>query len=403
VGLESFCGFGGGFGVESKVYKGLDCIKKDWMFDMRRAIVFILALAAGLILAGCEEKPLFTPEEMAKLPLAKREGLPEVSGGFTLAVGEQVVITSDEVISPVFEKLGAAAQRTDFAKFRSLAGPVIERELIDRIVNALLYSRAKKEAGDKIEDELDKVTAAEVRKYVMDFGGDYAKAEQSLKQMGMDWSQFDKYKRRYILSQSYLAQKMPKDQPIMHSEMMAAYDATKEQLYATPGVLRFRLIDLEPAKMRDIDANKPRQEQAMELADGIVKRIKQGDDFAQVAKDYANPNNAFTAGEVNAAPDSLAAPYDILSQKAATMKPGEMAGPVEAVGHIFVMQLVEYQLKSVEPFEKVQNQVKAGISVERMRSAIDKINGEFVEQASAADRAKFVDYCVREIYREANR
>lgn len=367
---------------------------------MRRATLLILAV--GLVLAGCEDKPLFTPEEMAKLPLAKRDGLPEVSGGFTLVVGDQT-ITSDEVISPVFEKLAAAAQRTDFEKFRSVAEPEIEHQLMDRIVNALLYSRAKKDAGDKLDDELDKVTTAEVRKYVMDFGGDYAKAEQSLKQMGMDWSKFEQYKKRYILSQSYLAQKLPKDQPITYSEMMSAYDATKEQLYGTPGVLRFRLIDLEPAKMRDIDANRPRQEQAMEFIDGIVKRIKQGEDFGQVANEYLKVNNALTAGDVNTAPDSLVSPYDVLAQKAAAMKPGETAGPIEAKGHIFVMRLVEYQPKNVEPFENVQNQVKARISFERMRQAIDKVNEQFVEQASAADRAKFVDFCVREIYRVANK
>ena len=367
---------------------------------MRRATLLILAV--GLVLAGCEDKPLFTPEEMAKLPLAKHDGLPEVSGGFTMAVGDQT-ITSDEVISPVFEKLAVVAQRTDFEKFRSVAGPVIEKQLMDRIVNALLYSRAKKDAGSKIDDELDKVTTAEVRKYVMDFGGDYAKAEQSLKQMGMDWSEFEQYKKRYILSQSYLAQKLPKDQPITYSEMMSAYDATKEQLYGTPGVLRFRLIDLELAKMRDIDANRPRQEQARELIDGIVKRIKQGEDFVQVANVYLRANNALTAGDVNAAPDSLIAPYDVLAPKAATMKPGETTGPVEVEGHIFVMQLIEYQPRSVEPFEKVQNQVKARISFERMRQAIDKVNEQLFEQASSADKAKFVDFCVREIYRDANR
>jgi parvulin-like peptidyl-prolyl isomerase len=368
---------------------------------MRKAMLLILA--AGLVLAGCEDKPQFTPEEMAKLPLAKRDGLPEASGGFTLAVGDQT-ITAEEVVGPVFEKLAAAAQSADFEKFRSVAAPVIERELMERIVNALLYSRAKKDAGDKIDDELDKVTAAEVRRYVMDFGGDYAKAEQSLKQMGMDWGKFEQYKKRYILSQSYLAQKLPKDQPITYSEMMSAYNAAKEQLYGTPGGLQFRLIDLEPAKMRDIDANRPRHEQAMELIDGIVKRIKQGEDFEQLAKEYSKANKALTGGLwQKLAPDSLVAPYDVLAKKAATMKPGETAGPIEVEGHIFVMQLVEYQPNSVEPFEKVQNQVKARISFERMRQAIDKLNEELVQQASSADRERFVDFCVREIYRDANK
>jgi peptidyl-prolyl cis-trans isomerase SurA len=368
---------------------------------MRKATLLILA--AGLVLAGCEDKPKFTPEEMAKLPLAKRDGLPEPSGGFTLAVGDQT-ITAEEVVGPVFEKLAQAAQNGDFEKFRSVAGPVIERELMERIVNALLYSRAKRDAGDKIDDELDKVTAAEVRRFVMDFGGDYAKAEQSLRQMGMDWGKFEQYKKRYILSQSYLAQKLPKDQPITYSEMMSAYNAAKEQLYGTPGVLQFRLIDLEPARMRDIDANRPRQEQARELIDGIMKRIKQGEDFEQLAKEYSKANKALTGGLwQKLAPDSLVSPYNVLAQKAATMRPGETTGPVEVEGHIFVMQLVEYQSKSVEPFEKVQNQIKARISFERMRQAIDKLNEELVEQASAADRERFVDFCVREIYRDANK
>jgi hypothetical protein len=370
------------------------------VYYMRK--VTLLILAAGLVLAGCEDKPQFTQEEMAKLPLAKRDGLPEASGGFTLSVGDQT-ITSEEVIGPVFEKLAAAAQKTDLEQFRRTAEPAIEQQLMSKIADALLYSRAKRDAGDKIDDELEKASTAETRRFVMDFGGDYAKAEQALRQMGMDWGKFNQYQRRRILSQSYISQQLPKDQPITYSEMMEVYEKSKEQLYTTNGVLRFGLIDIQPAKLRDIDANRPRQEQAIELADNIMKQIKQGADFVQLANEYLKSNKGLTAGEVNAAPDSLVAPYDVLAKKGATMKPGETAGPIEAGGHVFVMQLIEYQPKSVESFEKVQNQVKARISVERMRRAIDKLNVQLVEQASAADRARFVDFCVREIYTDANK
>jgi len=366
--------------------------------------VTLLILAAGcLMLAGCEDKPKFSAEQLATMPLAKRDGLPEASGGFTLAVGDQT-ITAEEVIGPIFEKLAQAAQRGDFEKFRRVAAPAIEQQLVGRIADALLYSRARKDAGEKIDDELDKVVAAETRRFVMDFGGDYAKAEQSLKQMGMDWGKFEQYQRRRILSQSYISQQLPKDQPITYSEMMTAYDETKEQLYSTPAVLQFRLIDVEPAKMRDIDANRPRQEQARELVDGIVKRIKQGEDFEQLVKEYSQANKALTGGLWRKlAPDSLVAPYDVLAKQAATMKPGETTGPIEVEGHIFIMQLVMYQPKSVEPFEKVQNQVKARVSFERMRRAIDKLNEELVRQASVAERKEFVDFCVREIYAMANK
>ncbi len=358
---------------------------------------------AVLLLGGCGEKPKYTDEQLATMPLAKRDGLPEASGGFALAVGGETV-TVEDVIGPVFGRLAQVAQKTDFERFRQLAEPVIEQQLVSRISDALLYSKARKEAGEQIDDELDRAAAAEVRRFVMDFGGDYAKADEALKQMGMDWGKFEQYQKRRILSQSYIAQQMPKDEPVTYSEMQAAYNATKEQYYSTPGSLQFRLIDIEPEKLTNNDPNKSRVQQASELAEQLVKRINSGEDFERLAGEYSHGHRASAGGLWRkVAPESLAAPYDILAKRAQTMKTGEVTGPIEAEGHIFIMQLVEYQPKSVESFEKVQSQVKARITFERMRAAIDKLNAELVQQASAAEKARFVDFCVREIYRMANR
>ncbi|MFH1370215.1 MAG: peptidyl-prolyl cis-trans isomerase [Planctomycetota bacterium] len=355
------------------------------------------------LLCGCADKPKYTAEQLAAMPFAKRDGLPEPSGGFALAVGDQT-ITADEVIGPVFEKLAQAARKADFERFRQVAEPVIEQQLVTRISDAILYSKAKKDAGEQIDAELDRATTTEVRRFVTDFGGDYAKAEQALKQMGMDWGKFEQYQRRRILSQSYIAQQLPKESPITYSEMLAAYNEAKGQLYTTPGALQFRLIDIEPAKLEDIDPNRPRLEQARELAAQLIERINRGEDFEQLARGYSNDYRASAGGLWRKLdPESLAAPYDVLVKQAAKMKPGEVAGPIETEGHIFIMQLVEYQPKGVEPFEKVQNQVKARISVERMRQYFDKLNAELLQQASAADRTRFVDFCVREIYATANR
>jgi peptidyl-prolyl cis-trans isomerase SurA len=356
------------------------------------------------VIAGCSDKPKFTPEQLAAMPLPKRDGLPTPSGGFALTIGEQTV-TAEEVIAPVFEKLAIAAQKTSFEQFKQIAEPAVEQQVNLRISDCILYSKAKKDAGEQIDAELDRATTAEVRRFVMDFGGDYAKAEQALKQMGMDWGKFEQFQRRRILSQSYLAQQMPdRDQPVSYNEMINVYNNTKDKLYTTPASLQFRLIDIEPAILTNVDANKPRLEQAKELAGKIYDRIKQGEDFEQLAKEYSLGLHAAQGGlwrKVD--PESMASPYDVLVTKAQTMKPGEVTQPIENLNHIFIMQLVDYQPKSVEPFEKVQNQIKASIAVERMRQAFAKIDEELLQQASAADKAKFIDFCLREIYRMANK
>ena len=357
------------------------------------------------LLAGCSDKPKFTPEQLAAMPLARRDGLPEPSGGFALTIGDQT-IAAEDIIGPVFEKLAEIAQKTDFEQFKQIAAPVIEQQLLlENFGMHPLQQGAKKDAGEQIDTELDRVTAAEIRRFVMDYDGDYAKAEQALKQMGMDWGKFEQFQRRRILSQSYIAQQMPdREQPISYNEMIAVYNNNKDKQYTTAASLQFRLIDIEPATLTNADANRPRLEQARELAGRIYQRIKQGEDFEQLAKDYSQGLRAAQGGlwrKVD--PESLAPPYDVLVTKAKTMKPGEVPEPIENQNHIFIMQLVEYQPKNVEPFEKVQNLVKADIMRQRMNQAFAKLDAELSQQASAADKAKFINFCVREIYRVANK
>jgi parvulin-like peptidyl-prolyl isomerase len=368
---------------------------------MRKVEFWILT--ALLLLSGCSEKPKYTPKQLVSMPFAKRDGLPDATGGFCLAVGDQTV-PADDVIGPLFDQLSQLAQKTDFDRFAALAKPAIEKVLKERISAALLYQQAKKEFGKDADDQINQAAQAEVKRFVAHYSGDYARAEDAIKQLGMDWGSFEEYQKKMILSQSYLAQKMPKEQSITYSELRGAYDNVKDPLYTRPAVLQFRLIDIEPAKLDSNDPNTSPLESAKQLAQQLIARAKNGEDFAELAKQYSHGHTASVGGLWNKLdPASLAKPYDILAVEAEKLKPGQLAGPIEAPGHVFVMQLVEYQPKTVEPFEKIQEELRAKISFERRRQAIDKLNTELLAQASVGDRTEFVVFCIREIYRMANR
>jgi parvulin-like peptidyl-prolyl isomerase len=365
--------------------------------------VLVLLLTYG---CGGGSKPKFTEEELALIPLAQREGLPEASGGFVLAVGGET-ITSDEIITePLLDHFRPIAQKSSFEQFKKQAGPELEQLLATRISNILLYQQAKKEAGTGVdlEDALEKATETEVRRFIAGFDGDYARAEQALKQMGMDWRSFREYQKKMILSQDYIRRQLPEYRPITYSELVNCYNEMKGEFFAIPAMITFRLIDIQIPKLEVTDPNRSRLEQARELAGELVERLQKGEDFGELAKQYSHGHTASFGGLWQPVqPQSLAKPYDILAAEADKMKPAQIAGPIEAGEHIFIMKLEEKRPKSFEPLENVQKEVEAKIIFDRRKKAVDEFSSKLVQQAALNERNRFIDFCLEKTYRICHR
>jgi hypothetical protein len=98
-------------------------------------------------------------------------------------------------------------------------------------------------------------------------------------------------------------------------------------------------------------------------------------------------------------PQSLAKPYDILAAETDKMKPAQIAGPIEAGEHIFIMKLEEKRPKSFEPLENVQKEVEAKIIFDRRKKAVDEFSSKLVQQAALNERDRFIDFCLEKTYR----
>ena len=365
----------------------------------------VLPLMLGLLLiGGCgDDKPRYTDAQLALMPQPQRENLPMASGGLVLAVNGET-ITADEIVNPMIDHFREYAQSTGAEEFRAHVRPQIDKALVSKISNILLYQQAKNNAGDKIEDALEKAVDSEVAKFIVSFNGNYAKAEEALKEMGMDWASFKDYQKKMILSQSYLHEKLPDEKPITYNEVLLCYNDMKDKSFTNPAKLKFRLIDIEISKVELTDANQNRQEYAKKLAGELIRQLNEGADFGELAKKYSNDYMASAGGlwDSNDPEESLEEPYDVLALEADKIEPGQLAGPIEAQGHIFIMKLDEKKPKSVEPLDKVQKEIEAKIIFGRKKKAIDEFGLKLAEQAAVAEKDAFIDFCTDRLYKMAS-
>jgi len=381
---------------------------------MRKLCFYLLAgwiLAAAI--GGCQSAKTrqgkFNEEQMAEFGPAQRRNLPVPSGGLVLSINKDVV-TVDEIISPLAETLKPMAAGGDFQRFALQARPLVAQVVMSKTTDALLYQQAKKQAAGNInEDALDKAAQMEVNKFIANYRGNLPEANKVLEEMGMGWRQFHDYQKKLLLTQYYISQELTQEKPITHSELLGKYNKMKDEYFSKTGQIQFRLIDIwvdkiEVGRMSETPAGSAK-ETALKLAQDLVERIKQGEDFGELAKSYSNdaPHRVAQGGLwAPVTPGSLAAPHDVLEREAQKMEVGDVSGPIEADdGHIFIMKLESKREEVCEPFENVQAQIEAQMQFQRRKAALDELAGRLIRQANIADMEPFVDFCVETAYRQS--
>jgi len=371
------------------------------------------ALAGMLIcVVGCQtDRSKLTDAELARIALAKEVELVKASGGLVLMVGGEALSSEKIIQTPVqigqrkvslAEYLKPIAQRTELEQFKQQGQRDVEDVVMNEISNILLYQHAKRQLGDseQVQEALKKLAEKEWRQFVLQFGGDEAKADEALAKMDMDREKFKQQRKRAIMTQSYIASQLTDKQPITYSDLRDYYERVKNKLFAKKGRLVFRLIDIDVMKVGLSDPNEDPLQKARELAAALAERIKKGEDFAELAKQYSHGHRRAFGGLWPAVtPGSLAKPYDVLAAEAKKLQVGQVSEPIESGGHIFLMKLEDKQAEGYEPFEKVQQRVRQLLVEERRKQAVRRLGSKLLSQAEVGRTDEFIDFCLERIYR----
>lgn len=367
-----------------------------------------LSVLMLLLIGGCNNGSNPTGAELERQALARKIRLVEASGGFVLMVGGETV-TSDEIIaSPIelggmfvlpIEYFKPIAQATELEQFKERVRGQLNAILTSKISNILLYQQAKRQMGENIEQALDKEAEKALREFVVAFGGDQVKADEALEQRGMDWRSFKEHQKRLILTQWYLGSKLSNKRPVTYRELMDCYNEMKDKYFAKTATIQFRLIDIQPARLQAASPNVNRHQLAEELALELTNRIRSGEDFGELAKQYSHgPMREFGGLWRPVSPGSLAAPYDKLAVEAENIGSSEISRIIITAEHVFIMKLEEKKIAGYEPFEEVQRQVRNKIILDRQNEAVDRVNAALLQQVELSRTDEFIDFCLEKIY-----
>ena len=378
------------------------------------AMWLALSLIVLSTLLGCsEQKSKLSEDELERIAIAKKVELVQEKGGLVLMVEGETLSSNEMIESPVeglqeevslAEYLKQLAQSTNLEEFKIQARPHIEDILMTRISNILLYQHAKRETGDneQVKAAIDGVVEKEWRNFVLRFGGDVAKADAELVKMGTNREEFKAEQRKRIITQSFVASRFPKNEPVTYSQLIECYDRIKDEYFVIRAKVGFRLIDINVMQIPLQDDQNP-LDQAKKIADDLIKRIRAGENFAEVAQQYWNDHGQSLGGFWDSVSlDSLARPYDEIVKEADKIEVGQVAGPIEMGGHMFIVKLESRQERGYEPFESVQRQVERYLVSERHNSVIRKIASKYLGEASKGETDEFMDFCLKKIYEQTN-
>lgn len=285
-----------------------------------------------------------------------------------------VVVGARSVAMPEFESLVREAMRQKYYHGKVPEAQVVElqREVANRIVNnTLLLEEAKRRDLRPDQAKLAKI----VQGYDERYGGSEGWKKNREQMLGQLMPELEK---RDLLEQ---LERSVRDVPAPSQKEVAEFYAAKQELFTEPEKLRLSLILLKV----DPGAGKLAWDKAMEEGRAIHKRLKNGADFAELAKIHSGDQSAERGGDMGYLHKGMIPAA--LQEQIDKFKVGEIQEPLQTLHGIAIMRVDE----------RVPPKVRALADVrERASDLLRRERGEAAWQAFMETLRKGATYTIRE-------
>ena len=313
-----------------------------------------------------EKPPSAAPEPAPKEPQPAKK--PPEAPVHSEVVEEIIARVNNEIITrSELDKARAAAEEdarqecSGKCTDQQLRAAIDDRQkhaLRDLIDQSLLVQRGK-DMGLNVEPDVIKQLDQIRQKNNLASMDDL---EQAVSKQGLEWEDFKNNIRNGILTQRVISSEVGSHINIGKEEVSKYYEEHKKD-FVRPEEVALREIEVstEGKKDDELPALKKKAEEA-------VKRVKDGEDFAQIAKRYSDGATKNQGGYLGVYKrGELSKPLEDIVFK---MKRNELTDVMDTKQGYLILQVLEHYDEGQQPLNKVENEIMERLYSERMQPAL---------------------------------
>ena len=230
------------------------------------------------------------------------------------------------------------------------------------IGSEVIYQQAEKDkvlpTDEQVQEQIDSFNES-----IKD-DTDYQK---ELKNMGIN-EKFLKFQFARDLANTNLQAKFEEDTKISEDEMKKYYEENKDDFYTDTVTASHILI-----KTIDDDGNElseAKKKEAKKTAEEALAKVKAGEDFATVAKEYSEDSSASSGGELGTfGRGKMVTEFE---NAAFAMKAGEISDIVETEYGYHIIKVTD-RVDKQETYDDVKDKIKSTLASEKYTEYVEKL------------------------------
>ena len=310
--------------------------------------------------------------------------LPPLCGGDRQIVEEIVARVNDEIITHTeLEQQRLELRRELSQQFsgQSLEEAYHDRELhlLRDMIDQLLLVQKGREMGISVESEA--VKRMDAIRQEMNLKS-MEELERAVEAQGLSFEEFRNRIRSNILTNQVL-QRLVSGRVTLSADEVSGYYETHKQEFHRPETWKLREILVAATSKGRTD------EEARARMQEVLARIRKGEKFDALAKEFSDAPTAENGGELGEFQRGQLAPQ--LAEAVAKLREGAVSDALATQEGYLLLEVAQYTPEGIPPFERVEDEIRQRLFMQRVQPTLREVLTDLRMNAYVEVKAGYVD------------